>query len=61
MLVAAHNSDLVAARAAGLATAFVLRPTEHGPNQTTDLAGAADWDIIGAIDDVAHRLTADTP
>jgi 2-haloacid dehalogenase len=61
MLVAAHNSDLVAARAAGLATAFVLRPTEHGPNQTTDLAAAEDWDIAGAtLTDVAERLTTDT-
>lgn len=58
MLVAAHNSDLAAARAAGFATAFVLRPTEHGPNQTTDLAAAADWDIVGGtLGDVARQLT----
>ncbi len=38
MMVAAHNGDLQAAKAQGLATAFVPRPTEHGPGQTTDLA-----------------------
>jgi 2-haloacid dehalogenase len=38
MMVAAHNSDLEAAKAQGLATAFVPRLTEHGPGQTTDLA-----------------------
>jgi 2-haloacid dehalogenase len=43
-LVAAHNGDLHAARACGLRTAFVLRATEHGPNQTTDLAPSERWD-----------------
>jgi 2-haloacid dehalogenase len=38
MMVAAHNADLKAAKAQGLKTAFVPRPTEHGPGQTTDLA-----------------------
>ena len=37
-LVAAHNGDLAAARAAGFRTAFVARPTERGAGQTTDLA-----------------------
>jgi 2-haloacid dehalogenase len=46
MMVAAHNNDLAAARALGLKTAFVARPTEYGPNQTTDLVAEADWDII---------------
>jgi 2-haloacid dehalogenase len=45
-LVAAHNSDLAAARACGLRTAFVARPTEHGPGQTTDLSAAQQWDFI---------------
>ncbi|HEY3573703.1 MAG TPA: haloacid dehalogenase type II [Arthrobacter sp.] len=48
MLVAAHNGDLAAARAAGLATAFVPRATEHGPGQATDLAPASDWDAVAA-------------
>jgi 2-haloacid dehalogenase len=59
MMVAAHNDDLVAARAAGLKTAFVPRPTEHGPDQTTDLAPTADWDIIAAdFHDLARQLVA---
>jgi 2-haloacid dehalogenase len=33
MLVAAHPSDLKAARAAGLRTAYVDRPLEHGPGR----------------------------
>jgi len=46
MLAAAHNSDLAAARAAGLATAFIARPDEGGPGQAANLAPAADWDVI---------------
>ena len=38
MMVAAHNGDLAAAKAQGLATGFVARPTEYGPGQTSDLA-----------------------
>ena len=38
LMVAAHNNDLRAAKAQGMNTAFVPRPTEHGPGQTTDLA-----------------------
>jgi 2-haloacid dehalogenase len=38
MMVAAHNGDLKAAKAQGLATAFVPRPLEHGPGQKSDLA-----------------------
>lgn len=48
MLVAAHNGDLGAARAAGLATAFVPRATEHGSGQTTDLVPASGWDAVAA-------------
>jgi 2-haloacid dehalogenase len=44
MMVAAHNGDLKAAKAQGLATAFVARPTEHGPGQTSDLA--PDWSCV---------------
>ena len=37
LMVAAHNGDLEAAAACGFRTAFVCRPNEHGPGQTTDL------------------------
>ena len=46
MMVAAHNGDLFAARAAGLATGFVARPTEHGPEQITDLSAESDWTVV---------------
>jgi 2-haloacid dehalogenase len=46
MMVAAHNGDLIAAAACGLRTAFVARPTEHGPGQTTDLEPEGDYDIV---------------
>lgn len=45
MLVAAHNSDLSAAAATGLATAFVARPTEYGPTQKKDLLPEGDWTL----------------
>src|SRR3954451_6671815 len=45
-MVAAHNSDLQAAQALGFRTAFVARPTEHGPQQTADLAPDADYDLM---------------
>jgi 2-haloacid dehalogenase len=46
MMVAAHNGDLHAARAAGLMTGFLARPTEHGPGQATDLAPEGPWDVV---------------
>ena len=46
MMVAAHNDDLVAARQQGMKTAFVCRPTEHGPGQTKDLKPAENWEYI---------------
>lgn len=33
MMVAAHSDDLVAAKAAGLMTAHIARPNEHGPGK----------------------------
>ena len=47
-MVAAHNSDLQAAQQLGLMTAFVARPTEHGPGQTTDLEPEGDYDFVAA-------------
>ena len=45
-MVAAHNGDLKAAAQRGLRTAFVARPTEHGPDQTTDLEPEGDYDYV---------------
>jgi 2-haloacid dehalogenase len=56
-MVAAHNADLAAARQCGLRTVFVVRPREHGPNQTTDLRADHDWDIVtGSLTEVADAL-----
>lgn len=58
MMVAAHNSDLAAAQDCGLRTAFVRRPTEHGPGQTTDLEPAGEWDVVAEdFEDLANRLS----
>lgn len=43
-LVAAHHSDLAAARACGLSTAFVDRPQEYGGRHAPDANAAQDWD-----------------
>ncbi|MFF2345115.1 haloacid dehalogenase type II [Pseudarthrobacter sp. NPDC058119] len=57
MLAAAHNNDLRAAREAGLATAFIARPTEHGPGQVADLAPESDWDLVASsIPELARML-----
>ena len=57
IFVAAHNDDLRAARACGLATAFVPRVSEHGPDQSKDLVAEEDWDIVARdLDDLALRL-----
>ncbi len=59
MLVAAHNGDLAAARAEGMATGFVPRPTEYGPHQKKDFAATEAWDVIAAdFTDLADRLGA---
>jgi 2-haloacid dehalogenase len=56
-MVAAHNGDLAAARALGFGTAFVPRPTEHGPGQTSDLEPAGDWDVVARdFRELAERL-----
>lgn len=59
LMVAAHNSDLVAAAATGMKTAFVPRVDEYGPGQTTDLAAEHDFDIVAAdFVDLAEKLKA---
>jgi 2-haloacid dehalogenase len=55
MMCAAHNYDLRAARSVGLRTAFIPRPTEHGPGQTTDLVATEDWDVVA--DDMLDLAT----
>jgi 2-haloacid dehalogenase len=45
MMVAAHKSDLRAAKACGLKTAFVRRPREHGPNVRVDLSADRAFDF----------------
>jgi 2-haloacid dehalogenase len=58
-LVAAHNSDLAAARACGFRTAFVPRPDEHGARKSADLAADQDWDVTAAdFCDLADKLGA---
>ncbi len=58
-MVAAHNNDLAAARACGMATAFVLRPHEHGPAQSTDLKPEQDWDVVARdFNELARMLGA---
>jgi 2-haloacid dehalogenase len=59
MMVAAHNGDLVAAAGCGLRTAFIPRPTEHGPGQTTDLRPTQPVDLVAAdLVDLARQLGA---
>ena len=58
MMVAAHKDDLRAARACGLATAFVRRPKEKGPKVKVDVKPEADFDF-NAKDfvDLARRIS----
>ena len=51
MMVAAHSSDLAAAAAAGLRTAFIARPDEYGPGLGEQRANVA-------VDLSADSLTA---
>lgn len=57
MMVAAHNADLKAALALGLRTAFIARPTEHGPGQTKDLRAEGPWYVVAdSIEELADRM-----
>lgn len=57
MMVAAHKGDLLAARKAGLKTAFVERPLEKGPGGGAD-RGREEWMDVYATDfvDLAKQL-----
>jgi len=57
VMVAAHNADLVAARLAGLQTAFVVRPNEYGAAQTVDLIPESDWTYVAKdLIDLAEQV-----
>ena len=57
MLCAAHNSDLAAAQALGLQTAFIPRPLEYGPLQVRDFDAEGQWDVVAAdLTALADRL-----
>ncbi|MDE2393815.1 MAG: haloacid dehalogenase type II [Burkholderiales bacterium] len=59
MLVAAHPSDLRAARACGLRCAYVLRPLEHGPGGAQEAAAEGEFDFVADdLVDLARRLGA---
>jgi 2-haloacid dehalogenase len=59
MLVAAHPGDLRAAGAAGLKTAFVARPLEHGPGREPDRTDAGEFDVAATdFVDLAEQLGA---
>jgi 2-haloacid dehalogenase len=61
MLVAAHKSDLHAARAAGLRAAFIPRPAEAGPHATVDLSPDPAFDVTAPDFLELARLLESTP
>ena len=59
MMAAAHNYDLRHARSHGMRTAFVPRPLEYGPGQTSDLEPEENWDAIaGDFKELATLMRA---
>jgi 2-haloacid dehalogenase len=57
LMVAAHNADLIRAAKLGFRTAFVPRPTEHGPGQTTNLEPERDYDVVARdFTDLADKM-----
>jgi 2-haloacid dehalogenase len=57
MLVAAHPSDLRAARDAGLMTAYVKRPLERGPGRPMPEFEDGEFDFVADdFDDLATQL-----
>ena len=46
MMVAAHISDLNAARSVGLQTGFIYRPKEYGPAKEADKAAPNQFDVV---------------
>ncbi|MEI2676798.1 MAG: haloacid dehalogenase type II [Burkholderiaceae bacterium] len=57
LMVAAHQSDLTAARACGLQTAYIERPLEWGPNRANpDRPDPANIYFAGSLTDLATQL-----
>lgn len=57
MMVAAHPSDLRAAAACGLRTAYVPRPLERGPGGAMEPSTEGEFDLVaGSIGALAARL-----
>ena len=57
MMVAAHNTDLDAARSVGFRTAFIYRTDEYGSGQSSDLTPNSGVDITASdLNDLADRL-----
>jgi 2-haloacid dehalogenase len=59
MMVAAHSSDLAAAAACGLRTAFIARPDEHGPGRGETRASVPADVSAASLVDLACRLGVD--
>lgn len=59
MMVAAHSSDLAAAAAAGLRTAFIARPNERGPGKGESHARSPVDISAASITDLANQLGCD--
>ncbi|BBX32954.1 hypothetical protein MMAGJ_22360 [Mycolicibacterium mageritense] len=58
-LVAAHPSDLRAARGAGLGAAYVPRPLEFGPGRAPHAVSDGEFDVVAAdFVDLAAQLGA---
>jgi len=59
MLVAAHPSDLRAARDAGLMTGYVARPLELGPGRTPPMVEEGEFDVVADdFGDLADKLVS---
>jgi 2-haloacid dehalogenase len=57
MMVAAHADDLEAARGAGLRTAYVHRPLEHGAGRVAHVPTGAGFDVYAAdFGELASKL-----
>ena len=58
MMVAAHSSDLASAAAAGLQTAFIARPDEHGPGRGESVPSVPVGWSARSLGDLADQLLA---